>query len=64
MRYWKIVNPGVKNHVGQPTAYKLEVIHRHSVRPAGQLSGRRAGYVEPCMGHRFRIEERYPAGSI
>ncbi len=31
MRYWKIVNPGTRNWVGKPTAYKLEA--GSAVRP-------------------------------
>jgi len=64
MRYWKIINPNVKNHVGQPTAYKLEA--KHTVTPmvrAGSFSGRRAGFVQNHVWvTAFDPEERYPAG--
>jgi primary-amine oxidase len=64
MRYWKIVNPNVKNHVGQPTAYKLEA--NHTVTPfvrQDSFSGRRAGFVRNHVWvTAFDPEERYPAG--
>src|SRR5258708_7494501 len=47
MRYWKIVNPNVRNHVGQPTGYKLEA--EHSVTPfvrQDSFSGRRANRLQ------------------
>jgi primary-amine oxidase len=64
MRYWKIINPSVKNHVGQPTAYRLEA--NHTVTPfvrQDSLSGRRAGFVRNHVWvTAFDPEERYPAG--
>jgi primary-amine oxidase len=64
MRYWKIVNPNVKNHVGQPTGYKLEA--EHTVTPfvrQDSFSGRRAGFVRNHVWvTAFNPEERYPAG--
>jgi primary-amine oxidase len=64
LRYWKIINPNVKNHVGQPTAYKLEA--KHTVTPlvrADSFSGRRAGFVQNHVWvTAYDPEERYPAG--
>jgi primary-amine oxidase len=64
MRYWKIINPNARNHVGQPTAYKLEA--KHTVTPFvrdDSFSGRRAGYVQNHVWvTAFDPEERYPAG--
>jgi primary-amine oxidase len=64
MRYWKIINPNARNHVGQPTAYKLEA--KHTVTPmvhAEAFSGRRAGFVQNHVWvTAFDPEERYPAG--
>jgi len=64
MRYWKIINPTVKNHVGQPTAYRLEA--KHTVTPFvrhDSFSGRRAGFVQNHVWvTAFDPEERYPAG--
>jgi primary-amine oxidase len=66
MRYWKVINPNVRNHVGQPTAYKLEA--KHTVTPyvrAGSFSGRRAGFVQNHVWvTAFDPEERYPAGEF
>jgi primary-amine oxidase len=64
MRYWKVINPNMKNHVGQPTAYKLEA--KHTVTPmvrADSFSGRRAGFVQNHVWvTAYDPEERYPAG--
>ena len=38
-RYWKIVNHGVTNAVGEPVAYKL--VPAHATRPAAGPAGRR-----------------------
>ncbi|HUA34244.1 MAG TPA: primary-amine oxidase [Candidatus Binataceae bacterium] len=66
MRYWKIINPNVKNHVGQPTAYKLEA--KHTVTPfvrKDSFSGRRAGFVQNHVWvTAFDPEERYPGGDF
>jgi len=64
MRYWKVINPNVKNHVGRPTAYRLEA--NHTVTPfvrEDSFSGRRAGFVRNHVWvTAFDPEERYPAG--
>ena len=64
MRYWKVLNPNVTNHVAQPTAYKLEA--KHTITPlvhAESFSGRRAGFVQNHLWvTAFDPEERYPAG--
>jgi primary-amine oxidase len=63
-RYWKIVNPNKRNHVGCPTAYKLEP--SHTVTPflhPDSPSGRRSGFVRNHLWvTRHDAEERYPAG--
>jgi primary-amine oxidase len=66
MRYWRVINPNVKNQVGQPTAYKLEA--NHTVTPfvrADSFSGKRAGFVQNHVWvTAFDPEERYPAGDF
>jgi primary-amine oxidase len=45
-RYWKIVNEGVKNALGQPVAYRL--VPEHTVAPfarPGSAVARRAGFI-------------------
>ncbi len=65
-RYWKFVNPNKKNHVGSPTAYKLEP--RDSVpvftHPDGP-SGKRMGFVRNHLWvTAYDSEERYPSGEF
>ena len=63
-RFWKVINPGVRNKVGRPVGYKLEPSHVITpfVAPDSP-SGRRSRF----MGNHlwvtaFDPEERYPAG--
>ena len=64
MRYWKVVNPNRRNHVGGATGYKLEPTH--CVTPfvrEDSPSGRRAAFTRNHLWvTAFHPEERYPAG--
>ena len=64
MRYWKIVNPNVRNAVGKPTAYKLEATS--PVTPytdPESRSGRRGGFIRYHLWVTpYSPPERYPAG--
>ncbi len=66
MRYWKIVNPGARNWVGGPTAYKLEA--GSAVQPftaPDSPSGRRGRFVQHQLWVTpFHQEERFPAGEF
>ena len=63
-RFWKIVNPDRKNHMGKPVGYKL--VSGHTTYPLAKPEstiGRRAGF----MYHHLwvtanKADERYPAG--
>lgn len=64
MRYWKIINPNVRNAVGKATAYKLEATH--AVTPftdPDSKSGQRGGFIQNHLWVTpFAAEQRYPAG--
>lgn len=64
MRFWKVESTDRRNHVGRPTAYKLEA--NHMVTPfvgSDSFSGRRDRFVENHVWvTAFDPEERYPAG--
>lgn len=66
MRYWKIVNPDVKNWVGTPTAYKLEA--SSPVKPfthPDSPSGKRGRFIEHQVWvTAYDANERYPAGEF
>jgi primary-amine oxidase len=66
MRYWKIVNPGARNWVGMPTAYKLET--GSAVQPftaPDSPSGRRGRFIQHQIWVTpFHSEERFPAGEF
>jgi primary-amine oxidase len=66
MRYWRIINPEVKNWVGRPTGFKLEA--SSPVQPfthPDSPSGRRGRFIQhqlwvtPCDA-----AERFPAGEF
>jgi len=63
-RYWKIVNPNVRNGVGRPTAYKLEATSPVMVfTDPTSASGRRGGFIQNHVWVTpFSARERYPAG--
>lgn len=64
MRFWKVESAERHNHVGRPTAYKLEA--NHVITPfvgSDSFSGRRGRFVENHVWvTAFDPEERYPAG--
>jgi primary-amine oxidase len=63
-RYWKVINPDRLNHVGRPTAYKLEP--SHSITPMvhpDSPSGRRSRFTQNHLWVTAQHpEERFPAG--
>lgn len=63
-RFWRIVNPGIKNRMGQPVAYRL-VPGENSppfVQPDAAVM-RRAGFAAHQLWVTpFNAEERFPAG--
>lgn len=65
-RYWKFVSSDAKNHVGQPTAYKLEPVHsRASFVHPDSPSGRRMPFTRQHLWVTpYAAEERYPAGEF
>ena len=66
MRYWRIINPGEKNWVGQPTGFKLEA--GSSVQPfthPDSPSGRRGRFIQHQLWVTpFDAGERFPAGEF
>jgi len=63
-RYWKFINPGKTNYVGQPVGYKLEPQHcLTSYLAEDSPSGRRAAFTRNHLWvTAYDPEERYPAG--
>ncbi len=64
MRYWKIINPNVRNAVGKPTAYKLEATSPVTAYTApDSRSGARGGFIRNHLWVTPHSPlERYPAG--
>ena len=66
MRYWKIINPAMRNWVGTPTAYKLEV--GSPIQPfttPDSPSGRRGQFIQHQVWVTpFHPDERFPAGEF
>ena len=65
-RYWKFVSAQNRNHVGAPTAYKLEPTHSRGsfVRPDSP-SGRRMPFTRQHLWvTAYDPDERYPAGEF
>ncbi|WP_428483405.1 primary-amine oxidase [Rhodopila sp.] len=66
MRYWRIINPQVKNWVGRPTGFKLEA--GSSVQPfthPDSPSGRRGRFIQHQLWVTpFNADERFPAGEF
>lgn len=64
MRYWKIVNPNVRNAVGKPTAYKLEATSPVTAYTApDSRSGARGAFIRNHLWVTpYSPLERYPAG--
>jgi primary-amine oxidase len=63
-RYWTVINPNRRNHVGRPTGFRLEPgqVLTPFVRPDSP-SGRRSRFMQNHLWvTAFDPEERYPAG--
>ena len=63
-RYWKIVNPNKKNHVGNPVGYKiLGNVNCLPLASPDSVIGKRAGFMYNHLWvTQNAAEERYPAG--
>ena len=63
-RYWKIVNPNKKNHVGNPVGYKiLGNVNCLPLASPDSVIGKRAGFMYNHLWvTQNTAEERYPAG--
>jgi primary-amine oxidase len=63
-RYWKIVNPNKKNHVGQPVGFKiLGNVNCLPLADPNSVIGKRAGFMYKHLWVTKNSEaERYPAG--
>ncbi|MEY3770211.1 MAG: hypothetical protein RL390_1075, partial [Actinomycetota bacterium] len=65
-RFWKIINPKKKNHVGQSVGYKL--IAGHTTYPLAledSVLGKRAGFMYKHLWVTPNTDsERYPAGDF
>jgi primary-amine oxidase len=63
-RYWKVINPGRKNAMGQPVAYRLHT--RNMVRPFNHqetLMAKRAAFMyNHIWATPYDPGQRYPAG--
>lgn len=63
-RFWKIINPNRKNHMGHATGYKL--VPGHTTYPLAKPEstiGKRAGFMYHHLWVTLnRADERYPAG--
>jgi primary-amine oxidase len=65
-RYWKIVNPGVKNSVGEPTGYKL-LVHASPLMLAQDgcfMRSRGAFATKHLWVTRYAPDERYASGEF
>uniref|UniRef100_A0A7S4VYK0 Amine oxidase n=1 Tax=Alexandrium monilatum TaxID=311494 RepID=A0A7S4VYK0_9DINO len=66
MRFWKFINPNVKNGNGRPVGYRLEPVH--SVRPfawpESETGMRMAIFYKDLWVTPYSREERYPAGEF
>lgn len=63
-RFWKFTNPNKTNHVGMPTAYKLEPADTKRVfTDPNSPSGKRMGWCYNALWVTpYHPEERYPTG--
>ena len=63
-RYWKVINPNKKNHVGQPVGYKiLGNVNCLPLASPDSVIGKRAGFMYKHLWvTQNKSEERYPAG--
>jgi primary-amine oxidase len=64
-RTWAVVNPNRRNHVGEPTAYKLVPFNGPTMLASPESSvGRRAGFAHANLWvTRFDPDEMYAAGA-
>jgi primary-amine oxidase len=65
-RFWKVINPNKKNHVGKPTGYKIYPSSPvTSYLKPNSPSGIRSRFIENQLWvTKFDPEERYPAGEF
>ena len=66
-RYWKIVNHGVTNAVGEPVAYKLVPAHANApllAQPDAAITGRAAFGTKHLWVTPFAADERRAAGDF
>jgi len=65
-RYWKFCSSSKTNHVGQPTAYKLEPVHavKSFNHPEGTTSKRMQFIRNHLWVTPYNKEERFPAGEF
>lgn len=65
-RYWKFISAKARNHVGKPTAYKLEPTHsRGSFVQPNSPSGRRMPFTRAHLWVTpYNPGERFPAGEF
>jgi primary-amine oxidase len=63
-RTWKVVNPHRRNHVGEPTAYRLQPFNGPTMLASPDSSvGRRAGFAHAALWvTRYHPEELHAAG--
>ncbi|QQV07923.1 copper amine oxidase [Acinetobacter johnsonii] len=63
-RFWKIINPNVKNHVGNHPGYKLVAEHNPIILAHPNSSiGRRAGFAQKHLWVTpYAEKERYGSG--
>ena len=63
-RYWRVINPNVKNAVGEPTAYKLVPgVNAFPYQDPESYVGRRAGFMyHHFWATQYAEGELYPAG--
>ena len=66
-RYWKIVNHGVRNAVGEPVAYKLVPSHASApllAQPSAAITARAAFATRHLWVTPYAAAERHPAGDF
>jgi primary-amine oxidase len=66
-RYWKIVNHGVRNAVGEPVAYKLVPSHASApllAQPSAAITARAAFATKHLWVTPYAAAERHPAGDF
>ena len=63
-RYWKVVNPDVRNAVGEPVGYKLMPMTnvQSFAQPDASITSRAAFITKHLWVTPYQPDERYPAG--